>query len=119
MPNKDQHIKKAKHIEEFSDSLIELNNKFIDWAIVAYFYSALHWVDALLAEKLKKHPENHRERENYFRLVDVLRDIFTEYKQLKLESETVRYKLHKFEKSHIKYSAKYYKKIKEKISQRL
>ena len=43
------------------------NNPYIDWVVAAYFYAALHLVDALLWEKDQINPESHEIRKEYVR----------------------------------------------------
>ena len=65
----------------------------MDWVVTAYFYAALHLVDALLFEKEGLNPETHEYRRNYVREKWYLRPISSEYGSLKDHSEDARYRL--------------------------
>jgi len=49
MPAKDEHLAKARGNESFALSLPLNSNSGVDWALVALFYSAMHYVEAYLA----------------------------------------------------------------------
>jgi hypothetical protein len=49
MPEASAHIEKAKHNEKFAVAVRGLNTEFLDWVVTAYFYSALHYLEAYLA----------------------------------------------------------------------
>lgn len=61
--------------------------------VTAYFYAALHLVDALLWEEDKLNPEGHEIRREYVRTKPYLREIRNEYRTLKDHSEDARYRL--------------------------
>lgn len=63
MAAKQEHIQKAQHNEDFSDCVGTLgaSPQYHDWEAIAIFYSALHLVDAKLADQ-NVHPANHSER---------------------------------------------------------
>ena len=57
------HAARGRHNKEASDHLLD-ETPFLDWGITALFYSALHWVHALLAtrdelDKDERHPRKH------------------------------------------------------------
>jgi len=63
MPERKYHLAKAKYNVEVSKHLNE-ETAFIDWAVTALFYSALHFVDAFLdgedsLPKDERHPRKH------------------------------------------------------------
>lgn len=62
-----------------------------DWVITIAFYSALHLVDAYLAEEMNRTPESHRERNQVLRGHPLLSSISPEYNSLRSASERVRY----------------------------
>ncbi|RKX32292.1 MAG: hypothetical protein DRP46_01505 [Candidatus Zixiibacteriota bacterium] len=120
MPTQKQHIKIANINEELGNLILTLENKYQPWAIVAYFYSALHWVDACIAKDYKRDPLNHHKRETYFPINSTLKKIYIEYHQLKSDSESVRYKSIKFNKKSItSIKNNYLGKIKRIISKRV
>jgi hypothetical protein len=73
----------------------------LDWVVVAYFYAALHLVDALLFEKEHLNPDNHEIRRDYVKQKWYLRGISYEYRNLKDRSEDARYRLLTFTRSKI------------------
>lgn len=73
----------------------------MDWVVVAYFYAALHWVDALLFEKDGLNPDTHEIRLDYVKQKWYLRGISYEYRNLKDRSEDARYRLLTFTRSKI------------------
>lgn len=62
MPPKGSHLRRAERNESFRDAI---EAPYADWQIVATFYSALHYVDAVLAEHGNIHPHNHTDRETW------------------------------------------------------
>ena len=63
MPSKQQHLAQAQRNRAFADSVDR--DEYPDWVAVAWFYSALHLADALLADALTgrmAHPTNHVNR---------------------------------------------------------
>lgn len=51
MGTKNSHLNKARHNHAFIAAFNLKETEFLDWAVVAIFYSALHWIDAYLAAK--------------------------------------------------------------------
>ena len=93
MPNTQQHLIRAKQNLEFAKLFDLQSTPYFDWVVVAYFYAALHLVDALLYEKEKIDPSRHELRRNYVREKWYLRGIKYEYFELKDRSEDARYRL--------------------------
>lgn len=61
------HISKAERNEDFYRSYKLLSSKFNEWAIVVLFYSAMHYVDAVLSRDTTlpdewRDPQNHKVR---------------------------------------------------------
>ena len=96
MPSTNEHITRAKQNLEFAQSFALANTKYIDWAVTAYFYAALHWVDALLCDKEYLHPADHQERNELVQKKWYLRPIRNEYRTLKDRSEDARYEIKTF-----------------------
>ncbi len=93
MPNKSEHIKQAMINEEFGIEINkDLNKKYASWAVVTFFYSALHWVDAYLAT-CSYHPADHRSRQSWVSRESKLRKIHTNYRYLEDQSRNARYQL--------------------------
>jgi len=88
MPSEVIHQLQAEQNERLSQGLILLSPLFMDWAVTACFYAALHVVDSYFA-RLGIHPHNHVERE---RLIQRrLRPIRRDYWRLKRHSLRARY----------------------------
>jgi hypothetical protein len=62
LARKSFHQQQASHNEELANELInQVPLKFKDWAVIAAFYAAVHYVEAFMA-KAKKHPKSHTAR---------------------------------------------------------
>jgi uncharacterized protein (UPF0332 family) len=93
VPTESQHRKQAQQNLAFAKSFDLITTPYIDWVVTAYFYAALHLVDALLARKENIHPEKHEIRRGYVRDKSYLCGIKTEYFTLKDRSEDARYRM--------------------------
>jgi len=99
MPSKDAHLWQAKHNETLFSQL--LTTEFLDWAVTAIFYSALHHVDAYLATK-DIHPSFHyKGRDRWVATESNLRHIWNQYRWLKEKSEAARYDVKHFTQSEV------------------
>lgn len=99
MPRFDRHLAQAERNERLYHSLDVRTTEFLDWAITALFYSALHYVDAYLAAMVPpggSHPTNHGERSLWIARTAGLREIQVEYRRLRDYSEDARYGLVNF-----------------------
>ena len=81
-----QHVEKAKHNERFLETI--LTSTFYVWIVVVTFYTALHFVDALLAKK-NYHPSSHHKRNQL--VAKFLPDVSEDYLVLYSRSRRVRY----------------------------
>lgn len=84
------HLEKAESNQRFLNSFDLYRTGFLDWAIVAIFYTALHYVDAYLASK--GHVEiagGHQERNSLVR--EQLSSIESQYMTLYWASRNARY----------------------------
>ncbi|HEV2120506.1 MAG TPA: hypothetical protein VGS11_10465 [Candidatus Bathyarchaeia archaeon] len=63
---------------------------YLDWEVIAIFYSMLHLVDAYLIHAHNLTPANHKERNTFVRTL--IRPIRREYDELRDLSEKARYK---------------------------
>ena len=93
MPETREHIGRARQNLAFARSFDLKNTPYLDWVVTAYFYAALHLVDALLWEKDKLPGGLHEQRKAYLRSKWYLRGIKDEYRELKDQSEDARYRL--------------------------
>lgn len=91
------HIKKAERNEQFFQSNNLRASKFDEWGVVVLFYSAVHYVDAVLARETRlppewQHPQEHWERNTGVAQSLTLGDIYKDYKLLYDRSLDARYK---------------------------
>jgi len=119
MPKQEEHIKKAKTNEEFGDYVLENAVQYNYWAVVAYHYSALHWVEAYIEKVFRKHCTTHNAREDYISRDSNLRTIYNEYHQLSTDSLNARYKIVRFVDADFTVIKSYLEKIKNKINSHL
>ena len=61
MPNVSQHLSKAAHNENFALTFWPAFPQYADWAVTAYFYAAVHLVEACFAT-IGIHSANHQQR---------------------------------------------------------
>ena len=90
MPNKDEHLQKARHDEEFADSLDVDNTHFLDWAVPSLFYAGLHYIEAYFAIS-GVHSPDHRTRDSSVRRDPNLRPLYADFNELKNYSINARY----------------------------
>jgi hypothetical protein len=92
MPRDPQkHRTKAERNETFADQLDKTDPVRDSWAVVAAFYSALHYVDQFLT----KHGtpcSNHKERNDQFKLDARINTAYPSYNYLDSLSHQARYK---------------------------
>ena len=93
MPTTREHFERARQNLAFAQSLNLKTTPYLDWVVTAYFYAALHLVDALLFEKDKLPGGTHEMRKDYVKTKFYLRAIRDEYRELKDHSEDARYRL--------------------------
>ena len=106
--------------EEFGNLVLNLDSKFIYWAVVAFGYSALHWVDAFLAHRLGVHPPDHTTRRKKLRENHTLRKfVYTSYRQVESDCRDARYEMHRFNRQEVSQTVKYLASIKSSIKKYL
>jgi hypothetical protein len=93
LPALDAHLSQAKHNE--SVALFLLQHDYPDWAVTAFFYAALHYVEAVLAQN-NQHSGNHPIRDNTIGRTPSLKGIYREYRYLKTLSNDARYRVKTF-----------------------
>ena len=101
MPLKHDHLSKAKHDEEFVASLDLATTPYLDWAITALFYAALHYVEAYFAT-MKRHSPDHRTRDSAVQRDSRIRGIYSDYSELKNYSINARYYMTPFSESDVR-----------------
>lgn len=92
------HLERAKHNKKASESM---GSEFEDWAVIALFYSALHYVQSSLADepdllKDERHPRKHSSNEPGNRgtnqlVADLYPSISIQYRSLMEMSHRTRY----------------------------
>ena len=61
MPDRTEHLSKYRHNKEFLKCPVFEETKYLDWAVVVVFYSALHLIEAFFAGN-GLHFQKHKER---------------------------------------------------------
>ena len=89
MPSETIHRLQSEHNEQLSRGLVLLSPQFMDWAVTACFYAAVHLVEGYLA-RLGIHSRTHVEREG--RIQRRLPHIRRNYLRLKRYSLRARYR---------------------------
>src|ERR1022692_605078 len=90
MPREDQHRDRAERNEEFAESLDSSHPIQENWAVVAAFYAALHYVQAYFS-KYSVEAATHDQRFEQIKKDVKLRNAFIPYKYLYTLSRTARY----------------------------
>lgn len=118
MPTRLQHVTKAEGNASFALSLPLKNQPQVDWALIALFYAAMHYVEAYLAPNT--HLKSHESRDKYIIRDSHLRGIFKEYAHLKYFGYGARYEVYGFKDTHFKNEAiKDYETVKAHIAKKL
>lgn len=86
MPDLKTHINQAERNEKIASTLFK--TAYVEWGVVALFYSAVHYVEAFLAPQ-KVHSADHDERNKHVHAQ--LRSIEPDYHLLRLTSRQARY----------------------------
>jgi len=101
MPSSAAHGERARDNEAFAAALDLASAIQRSWAVVALFYSALHWVEAYLATK-DMHPGNHMVRSRLAGTDTNLRPIYLHYRELEDMSRHARYELRPFTEEQVR-----------------
>jgi arginine utilization protein RocB len=96
VPTKEQHVAKAEGNASFALSLTLDSTAKIDWALIALFYAALHYIEAYLAATSGIHVRSHETRDRMVARESNLRKIFNEYSDLKYYGYNARYEISPF-----------------------
>jgi uncharacterized protein (UPF0332 family) len=88
-----EHLARAQQNLKFAQSFDLRTTAYIDWVATAYFYAALHLVEALLLHKDKIAGGKHEQRWELIKEKSYLCGIKNEYHTLKDLSEDARYRL--------------------------
>lgn len=98
MPSRDNHLAQAKHNEAFLSGFDLGRTIFLDWAVTAIFYSALHYLRALMARHGYTNVSTYGDMDVAFDRLSVLKrrpDINDDWRSLKDDSWAARYNMWK------------------------
>jgi len=77
-----RHMAKASHDEEFWKVIEASHEKYMDWAVVSIFYSAMHFIDAFFG-KNRQHLKSHDMADREISQSKDLIAIYNDYRALK------------------------------------
>jgi hypothetical protein len=100
VPSKQDHIAKAEGNARFASSLTLDDPAKIDWALIATFYAAMHYVEAYLAT-MGQHVRSHTTRDGYIGRDANLKKIYNHYQDLKYYGYNARYEMTPFRASDV------------------
>jgi hypothetical protein len=120
LPNRNEHVEKAHGNEEFAGSLVPADPTKIhpvdaDWAIVAYFYAALHYVEAYFATQGADNFD-HETRDDSIRNDAQIKQIFRPYSKLKSYGHNARYYIQTFNETDVNYARSHLDAIKAHLT---
>jgi hypothetical protein len=96
MASKAQHLKQAQHNEAFLATFDLAKSPYLDWAVTAAFYSALHYVRALMAKYGYMNVSSYGDMDKAFDRLSLLKNnpaVHDSYRQLKDDSRDARYNM--------------------------
>ena len=94
MGTQEQHLGQARHNEGFLGTFDIDSTPYLDWAVTAIFYAALHYIRALGARSLFTNISSYADMDRVFSWLEVFRrnsGIYGDYRQLKDDSRAARY----------------------------
>ncbi len=114
MPSESAHVAQAEKNERFYNAITSQDafNDYPDWAVVALFYSALHYVDSYLGHLLRTadpdraHPKGHRARHTVVSQLPQLAPVAPNYLELYNRSIDARYELISFSPAQVQHLAR-------------
>lgn len=101
MPGYPQHLAKARTNLDFIKFVSTKSTAFFDWIITAYFYAALHLIEAYFDFSYGTHYRKHGERSRAIISDPALSPIYNHYRKLQTYSETARYKTKSFDNTYV------------------
>lgn len=99
MATEQSHLRQARHNEEFLATFNLGATPYLDWAVTAIFYAALHYIRALAARHLFTNIARYGELERVFARLQIFRPypgVYADYRQLKDDSRAARYDMRIF-----------------------
>lgn len=91
MPSTDEHLKQAKHNEDFVGIFDLQSSPYLDWVLTSIFYSAIHYVEAVLAIN-GRHPISHLQRNTFIDLYINNSNVYDDHRDLMEDSRDARYR---------------------------
>ena len=102
MPSKGEHQRKAEHDERFVSTFDLTTTPYLDWAITALFYSGLHYIEAYFATR-GVHSADHRTRDSAVQRDVNIKQLYSDYSELKNFSINARYYMVGFTTDDVRY----------------
>ena len=90
MPSFQKHRDQAQHNRGFAESLCAQGD-YLDWAMTATFYSALHSIQSMFAKQCNNVPETHADRDRWLVRTKAPQNVLDAYQELKTRSWWARY----------------------------
>lgn len=84
-----EHNRLAQHNEKVNRYIQEKGNEYLDWDVTTLYYSALHFVEALLERDYKMHFEKVAERERFLAKKNI--DLYKDIRQLAVARRKAQY----------------------------
>ena len=115
MPTKEQHLEKARQSETVAAKFDLSVKAEVEWALIVYAYSALHYVEAYFAT-INKHWYRHGHRETAIKRDVKIRDIYHDYEQLYKFGYDSRYDPTAFTRDDVARALPYFTRVKTFLS---
>lgn len=94
MPSTEQHLAKARHNEAFLATFDLASPEYLDWAVTAIFYAALHYLRAVMSKHRYTNISRYGDMDKAFERLQILKrnpQTYDAYRQLKDDSRAARY----------------------------
>lgn len=96
MPTKEEHLRQAQHNEAFLGTFDLATTRFLDWAVTAAFYTALHYLRSLMSRYYYTTVSSYGDMDKAFDRIAILKrdpGIYDDYRTLKDDSWAARYNM--------------------------
>jgi hypothetical protein len=96
VPSKDEHLRQAQHNEGYLATFDLAATPYLDWAVTAVFYTALHYLRALMSSLGYAGITSYGDMDKAFDRFAVLKQnpaIYADYRSLKDDSWSARYNM--------------------------
>jgi hypothetical protein len=94
-----EHLAKARKNKAYASSIQQTDGTCTEWALIALFYSALHFVQSFLVSRSIE-ASNHETRNRKVQYDIELRDIYDDYRELYVFSCNARYHMNVYGSKH-------------------